>query len=102
MCVSVAMSTKVAAARRRREEPALGMPSSGSSITPSSGFRGRDDGHRHPVPRDPRLRARIDEIYAAACGKPVEDVHHDMERDRFFTAEQAREYGLIDRVLTSH
>jgi ATP-dependent protease ClpP protease subunit len=25
-----------------------------------------------------------------------------MERDRFFTAEQAREYGLIDRVISSH
>jgi ATP-dependent Clp protease, protease subunit len=29
-------------------------------------------------------------------------VHKDMERDRFFTAEQAMEYGLIDRVLESH
>ena len=29
-------------------------------------------------------------------------VHDDMDRDRFFTAEQAREYGLIDRVISSH
>jgi ATP-dependent protease ClpP protease subunit len=29
-------------------------------------------------------------------------VRGDMERDRFFTAEQAHEYGLIDRVLESH
>ena len=47
-------------------------------------------------------RERVDEIYAQACNKPVEEVHHDMERDRFFTSDQAVEYGLIDRVLTSH
>ena len=29
-------------------------------------------------------------------------VHDDMDRDRYFTAEQAREYGLIDRVIASH
>jgi ATP-dependent protease ClpP protease subunit len=29
-------------------------------------------------------------------------VRQDMERDRFFTAEQAVEYGLVDRVLESH
>ena len=45
------------------------------------------------------LRARVDEIYAKHTGKPVEQVHDDMERDRFFTSEQAAEYGLIDQVL---
>ena len=48
------------------------------------------------------MRARIDEIYAEHTGKPTEQVRADMERDRFFTAEQALEYGLIDRVLESH
>ena len=32
----------------------------------------------------------------------IEQVHDDMERDRFFTAEQAVEYGLIDRVISAH
>ena len=48
------------------------------------------------------MRERIDEIYAEHTGKPTEEVRADMERDRFFTAEQALEYGLIDRVLESH
>jgi ATP-dependent Clp protease, protease subunit len=48
------------------------------------------------------LRRRIDEVYARHTGQPAAQVHDDMERDRFFTAEQAREYGLIDRVITSH
>jgi ATP-dependent Clp protease protease subunit len=49
-----------------------------------------------------KIREHVDEIYAKATGKPVEEVHTLMERDRFFTAAQAAEYGLIDRVLTSH
>ena len=48
------------------------------------------------------MRERIDEIYAEHTGRPTEEVRSDMERDRFFSAEQAREYGLIDRVLDSH
>jgi ATP-dependent Clp protease protease subunit len=46
------------------------------------------------------LRRRLDAIYAHHTGQSDEQVHDDMERDRYFTAEQAREYGLIDRVLT--
>jgi ATP-dependent Clp protease protease subunit len=48
------------------------------------------------------VRERIDEIYAEATGKPPAQVREDMERDRFFSSEQAQEYGLIDRVLDSH
>src|ERR1700742_493529 len=42
------------------------------------------------------------EIYAKHTGQTTARVHDDMDRDRYFTAEQAREYGLIDRVITSH
>jgi ATP-dependent Clp protease protease subunit len=44
----------------------------------------------------------VDEIYAKHTGQPEEAVHRDMERDRFFTADQASEYGLIDRVIRQH
>src|SRR5205807_1110732 len=49
-----------------------------------------------------KTRRRIDEIYALHTGKTVEDVHSDMERDRFFKADEAAEYGLIDTVISSH
>ena len=49
-----------------------------------------------------KTRKRIDEIYAKHTGQSEERVHTDMERDRFFKADEAVEYGLIDRVLTSH
>jgi ATP-dependent Clp protease protease subunit len=48
------------------------------------------------------VRERIDEIYAENTEKPTAEVRADMERDRFFSSEQAKEYGLIDRVLESH
>ena len=69
---------------------------------PSSGFEGQATEIEIQAREVLSLRARVDEIYAAATGKPVEEVHHDMERDRFSGAEAAVEYGLIDRVLTSH
>ena len=48
------------------------------------------------------MRERIEQIYAEHTGRPAEQVRADMERDRFFTAQQALEYGIIDRVLDHH
>jgi ATP-dependent Clp protease protease subunit len=47
------------------------------------------------------LRARMEEIYAEHTGRPREQLSADLERDRFFTPEQAASYGLIDRVCAS-
>ena len=69
---------------------------------PSAGFEGQATDIEIHAREVINLRARIDEIYARNTGKTVEEVHKDMERDRFFKAEEAAEYGLIDRVLTSH
>ncbi|PJK10149.1 ATP-dependent Clp endopeptidase, proteolytic subunit ClpP [Lysobacteraceae bacterium NML120232] len=46
------------------------------------------------------LRQRLNELYAHHTGQPVEQIAQDMERDRFLSAEAAREYGLIDQVLS--
>ena len=45
------------------------------------------------------LKRRLEEIIAEHTGQPLERVSKDMERDYFMTAEEAREYGIIDRVL---
>jgi ATP-dependent Clp protease, protease subunit len=44
------------------------------------------------------LRRRMEEIYAEHTGRPREEISDALERDRFFTPEQAAGYGLIDRV----
>jgi ATP-dependent Clp protease, protease subunit len=46
-----------------------------------------------------RLRALLEKMIADASGKPLEEVSRDIERDKFLTADQAIEYGLIDDVL---
>jgi len=45
------------------------------------------------------LRERLNGLLADHTGQPVERVERDVERDYFMSAEQAREYGLIDRIL---
>lgn len=44
-------------------------------------------------------KRRMAELTAFHSGKPIEDVQRDSERDRWFTAEQAKEYGLVDKVI---
>ncbi len=48
------------------------------------------------------VKRRLEEIIAEHSGQPLERVSKDMERDYFMTAEQAREYGVIDRVIAHH
>ena len=103
MCVGIAMSmgSLLLAGGTKGKRSAL--PNSRILMhQPSSGFEGQATEIEIQAREVLKLRERVDEIYAAATGKPVEEVHHDMERDRFFGAEAAVEYGLIDRVLTSH
>jgi ATP-dependent Clp protease, protease subunit len=46
-----------------------------------------------------KTRSRLNEIYVGLTGQSRETIDRDMERDRFFSPEQAKEYGLIDNVL---
>jgi ATP-dependent Clp protease protease subunit len=48
-----------------------------------------------------RLRSLLEEMLAEQTGKPVEEISHDIERDKILTAQQAVEYGLVDNVLES-
>ena len=66
---------------------------------PSAGFEGQSSDIEIHAREILKTRDRIDQIYAAHTGRPIEEVHRDMERDRFFTPEQAAEYGLIDRII---
>ena len=103
MCVGVAMSmgSLLLAAGTKGKRAAL--PNSRILIhQPSAGFEGQSTDIEIHAREILNMRKQIDAIYAEAVGKPAEEVRKDMERDRFFTAEQALEYGLIDRVLDSH
>jgi len=68
---------------------------------PSGGFQGQATDIQIHAKETLALRERIEEIYAEHTGQPQEQISLDLERDRYFTADQAREYGLIDRVIES-
>ena len=48
-----------------------------------------------------RIRQRMNEILAANTGKPIETIERDTERDNYMYAQEALEYGLIDKVMTN-
>ncbi|HXW59641.1 MAG TPA: ATP-dependent Clp protease proteolytic subunit [Solirubrobacteraceae bacterium] len=103
MCVGVAMSmgSLLLAGGTKGKRAAL----ANSRILihqPSAGFEGQSTDIEIHAREILSMRRRIDEIYSEHAGRPAEEVRADMERDRFFTADQARDYGLIDRVLDSH
>ncbi|HYN80702.1 MAG: ATP-dependent Clp endopeptidase proteolytic subunit ClpP [Gemmatimonadaceae bacterium] len=45
------------------------------------------------------LRSKMNELFSKHTGRPIEQIERDMDRDRFMSAEEARDYGLIDNVL---
>ncbi len=49
-----------------------------------------------------RTRDMLNKILSENTGKPIEQIEKDTDRDNFMTAEQALEYGLIDRIITKH
>jgi ATP-dependent Clp protease protease subunit len=69
---------------------------------PSAGFEGQSTDIEIHAREILKTRDRIDEIYAKHTGQPLEQVHTDMLRDRFFKPEEAVEYGLIDKVISTH
>jgi ATP-dependent Clp protease protease subunit len=68
---------------------------------PSGGFQGQATDIQIHAREALALRERVEEIYAHHTGRPKEQISTDLERDRFFTPQEAAEYGLIDRVVES-
>ena len=66
---------------------------------PSGGFQGQSTDIEIHAREVIELRRRTEEIYARHTGQAVERIHDDAERDRYFSAEEAVEYGLVDRVV---
>jgi len=103
ICVGVAMSMGSLLLTGGAKGKRFALPNSRLLMhQPSAGFEGQATEIEIHAREILKVRERIDEIYALHTGRPVEQVHDDMERDRFFKAEEAVEYGLIDRMIESH
>ena len=66
---------------------------------PSGGAQGQATDIQIMAQRIQSMKQKLNEILAANTGKPIEQIAADTERDHFMTAEEAREYGLIDKVI---
>ncbi len=103
ICCGIAMSMGSLLLTAGAPGKRMALPNSRILIhQPSAGYEGQSSDIEIHMNEILKTRAKIDELYAHHTGRSLEQVHDDMERDRFFTAEQAVEYGLIDRVLESH
>jgi ATP-dependent Clp protease protease subunit len=103
ICVGIAMSMGSMLLTGGAKGKRFSLPNSRILIhQPSAGFEGQSTDIEIHAREILNVRKRTDEIYAHHTGQPEEQVHRDMERDRFFKPDEAVEYGLIDHVLTSH
>ncbi|HEY5142717.1 MAG TPA: ATP-dependent Clp protease proteolytic subunit [Solirubrobacteraceae bacterium] len=103
ICCGIAMSMGSLLLAAGAPGKRMSLPNSRILIhQPSAGFEGQSTDIEIHAREILKMRDTIDGLYAHHTGKSVEQAHEDMLRDRFFTAEQAVEYGLIDRVLEPH
>jgi ATP-dependent Clp protease protease subunit len=103
ICCGIAMSMGSLLLTGGANGKRMSLPNSRILIhQPSAGFEGMATDIEIHAREIMKTRARIDEIYAHHTGQTIEQVHTDMERDRFFNPEQATEYGLIDKVIEHH
>lgn len=66
---------------------------------PSGGARGQETEIRIAAENILKTRVRLNSILAKNTGKSIEDIDRDTERDNYMTAQEAQEYGLIDKVV---
>jgi ATP-dependent Clp protease protease subunit len=68
---------------------------------PLAGFQGKATDIEIHAREILNARDAINAIYAKHTGRPIDKIKHDTERDNFMSAAEAKDYGLIDEVLTS-
>ena len=99
ICCGIAMSMGSLLLAGGAAGKRLSLPNSRILIhQPSGGFQGQTTDIEIHARESQFLRRRLEEVYAEHTRRPHEELRRDMERDRFFTPEEARDYGLIDHV----
>ena len=101
ICVGMAASMGAfllsAGARGKR----LALPNAEIMIhQPSGGAQGQATDIQIQARRIQSMKQKLNEILAANTGRPLEQIAADTERDNFMTAQEALEYGIIDKVIT--
>ena len=102
ICVGMAASMGAFLLSAGAKGKRLALPNAEIMIhQPSAGTQGQITDMDIHLKRLETIKKRMNQILADNTGKSVEQVTADCERDNFMTAEEAKEYGLIDRVIYS-
>ena len=100
ICVGVAMSMGALLLAGGTEGKRMALPNSKILIHQvSGGFQGQATDIEIHAKEIIDVRRRLDEIIAHHTGQDIEKVAKDTERDYFMSAEEAKEYSIVDRVL---
>jgi ATP-dependent Clp protease protease subunit len=100
ICVGVAMSMGALLLAGGAEEKRMALPNSKILIHQvSGGFSGQATDIEIHAKEIIDVRRRLDEIIARHTGQPLDKVAKDTERDYFMSAEEAKEYKIVDRVI---
>jgi ATP-dependent Clp protease protease subunit len=69
---------------------------------PLGGFQGQATDFEIHAKRILKLKEKFNRIYSENTGKPLEVINADVERDNFMSADEAKAYGLVDDVISTH
>jgi ATP-dependent Clp protease protease subunit len=67
---------------------------------PSGGFQGQASDIERHAEDIIKMKRRLNEVYVKHTGQPLDVIERTLDRDYFLSAEQAKEFGLVDQVLT--
>jgi ATP-dependent Clp protease protease subunit len=100
ICVGIAMSMGALLLAGGAKGKRMALPNSKILIHQvSAGFQGQATDIEIQARETLNLKRRLEEIIAEHTGQPLEKVSKDMERDYFMTAEESKEYGILDNVV---
>ena len=103
ICVGIAMSMGALLLAGGAKGKRMALPNAKILIHQvSSGFQGQATDIEIHAREILDLRKRLDQIIADKTGQPMEKVSRDTERDFFMSADEATDYGIIDRVIAKH
>ena len=103
ICVGIAMSMGALLLAGGAKGKRMALPNAKILIHQvSSGFQGQATDIEIHAREIIDLRKRLDQIIADKSEQPIEKVARDTERDFFMSADEAKEYGIIDRVIAHH
>jgi ATP-dependent Clp protease, protease subunit len=103
ICIGVAMSMGALLLAAGAAGKRMALPNSKVMIHQlSGGFSGQSSDIEIHAREALAMRKRLDEILAKHTGQSLEKVSSDTERDFFMSSDEAAEYGIVDRVITSH